>query len=76
MLHKTKKKRQLTHPKSLPGSNHSIVQGVHYMEDIALLEGHLSLVWLLVVEVSLDVEGVSSLILYYTIIIISPVLHY
>ena len=34
------------------------------MEHVALLEGHLTLVRLLVVEVRLDVEGISSLYIH------------
>ena len=53
--------KPLTHPEGLPGANDSIVEGVHNVEHVRLLETHLSLVCLVVVEVGFDVEGVAAL---------------
>ena len=53
--------KRLTHPEGLPRADHAIVECVHNMEDVRLLETHLPLVCLVVVEVRFDVEGVAAL---------------
>ena len=53
--------KRLTHPEGLPRADHAIVECVHNMEDVRLLETHLALVCLVVVEVRFDVEGVAAL---------------
>ena len=45
----------------MPGADDTIVEGVDNMEYIRLLETHLSLVRLVVVEVGFDVEGIAAL---------------
>ena len=53
--------KPLTHPEGLPGADDAIVEGVDNVEHIRLLETHLSLVCLVVVEVGFDVEGIAAL---------------
>lgn len=53
--------KRLTHPEGLPRADHAIVECVDHMEDVRLLETHLPLVSLVVVEVRFDVEGVAAL---------------
>ena len=51
----------LTHSESLPFADDPVVEGVHDVEHVTLLERHLTLVRLLIVKVAFDIEGVPSL---------------
>ena len=53
--------KPLTHPEGLPGAHDAVVQGVDNVEHVRLLETHLTLVRLVVVEVGFDIEGIAAL---------------
>ena len=65
---------KLTHPKGLPGADDPIMQRIHHVEHVALLETHLALLRLVVGEVGLDVEGVPPLVLHNLVVLLPPVL--
>jgi hypothetical protein len=65
---------RLTHPECLPGADNTVVERIHHVEDIALLETHLALLRLVVGEVGLDIEGVPALVLHYLVVLLPSVL--